>query len=143
MRTLLTTLLLTLTTLATAQFQRVINESFDAKEAFKLQVDLHGTVTYQEWEGTFILLETKVVIENCNDNIFKSLIKSGRYKAVYGIDGDVVKLSSNPALRKMFKTSFGDSNERIYFKVYFPEGFQDHMGNALTSTIEHAIEPGQ
>lgn len=143
MRIALTIILLTFTTLITAQFQRVINESFDAAEATKLKVDLGGNVSYQEWEGMFVLLETKVVIENSNENMFKALLKSGRYKAKFEIDGDIASLTSSPKLREILKSNLGEIYERVYFKIYFPVGFKDHMGNVLTSTIEHSIEPGQ
>ena len=78
MRYLLLTFFLFISHLTFGQFQKVVNQSIDLNDATKVEVDLNGEVTYQEWEGMFMLIETKVVIENCNENIFRSFVATGR-----------------------------------------------------------------
>lgn len=137
MRYLLLIIFIFFAQLSFGQYQELFNQSIQVLDADRLEVSLKGNVTYQEWEGTFVLVETKVVIENCNDNVFKAFVKEGRYKIQNSINGNSVKLVSHKNLGRVVKTKLGETKETVYFKIYFPEGFKDHQGIPLTSTIIH------
>jgi len=134
MRYLLLTILLCSTQLSFGQFQKVINQSVDIVDATKVEVNLEGNISYQEWEGMFLLVETKVVIENCNENIFRTFVKSGRYLIDANVNGDV--------LGKVVSSKLGQTVEEVHFKIYYPKGFKDSSGHLLVSTIEHEQIPG-
>ena len=129
--------LLFLSHLSFGQFQKIINQSIDINDATKVQVDLKGQVSYQEWEGMFMLIETKVVIENCNENIFRSFVATGRYLIQADIDGEIIKLKSHKSLGQVVQSKLGETDERVYVKIYYPKGFKDSSGNLLESTVEH------
>lgn len=137
MRYFLTLLLLFSFQLIFGQFQKIINQSVEVKNATKLEVLLDGNIIYSEWEGTFILLETKVIIENCNENIFKAFVKSGRYLATTSRNGDIITLKSHQDLGKVIKSKLGETYEDVYFKIYYPKGFKDKSGNHLVSSLPH------
>jgi len=137
MRYLLLTSFLFLSHLTFGQFQKIVNQSIDLSDATQVEVNLNGEVSYQEWEGTFMLIETKVVIENCNENIFRSFVATGRYLVNSEVDGKTVRLSSHKSLGQVVKSKLGETVETVYFKIYYPKGFKDSAGNLLVSTIHH------
>jgi len=137
MRTLLIISFLLFTQLSFAQFQELFNQSIDITTATRIEPNLKGEVSYQEWDGMFILLETKVVIENCNENIFKSFVKEGRYIIDIKNNGSKITLQSHKNLGRVVKSRLGMTKETVYFKIYFPKGLKDQAGNPLTSTIKH------
>lgn len=137
MRYLLLTCLLFLSHLTFGQFQKIVNQSIDINDASRVEVNLNGEVTYQEWEGMFMLIETRVVIENCNENIFRSFVATGRYLVKSEVDGETVRLSSHESLGQVVKSKLGETLETVHFKIYYPKGFKDSNGHLLVSTIEH------
>jgi len=137
MRTFLIISLLFCSQLSFAQFQELFNQSIDVTSESMVDVKLDGEITYQQWDAMFLLIETKVVIENCNDNIFKSFVKEGRYKVEYTSNGNTIKLASHKNLGRVVKSRLGMTKETVYFKIYFPKDFKDHNGKPLVSTIHH------
>ena len=144
MRYTLFVFLLFLSHLSFGQYQKIINQSIDLNDATKVEVDLKGQISYQEWEGMFMLIETKVVIENCNENIFRSFVATGRYLIQADIEGETIKLTSHKSLGQVVQSKLGQTFEKVYIKIYYPKGFKDSSGHRLVSSIEHdQVEGGK
>lgn len=137
MRTLLIISLLFAAQMSFAQYQELFNQTIEVVTATQVETNLKGEIQYQQHAGSFLLIESKVVVENCNGNIFKSFIKEKRYIVDVQNDGDTIVLQSHKNLGRVLKTSLGETKETVYYKIYFPEGFKDQNGHPLVSTITH------
>ncbi|MBT8221331.1 MAG: hypothetical protein KJP00_16005 [Bacteroidia bacterium] len=131
MKWFLTIFLLSISTLSFGQFQKIFNQSIEIENEHRIDLFLNGEAKYEAWEGSFLLVETRVTLYNANENIFKAFVKDGRYLTNVEREETIIRLSSNPNLGHRIRTSAGDTNEDVVFKIYFPKKYKLMENNVL------------
>lgn len=134
MRFILIVFLLFSSNLIFGQFQKIINQSIDIQQGQRLDVNLAGTVSFQEWVGSFILIETKVVVKNGNERIFKSWMKEKRYLANVEQVEDLIRLYSHPDLGRIEIINGKQVDETVFILIRYPKGLKDINGNNIVDT---------
>ena len=137
MRSVLIIFLLFSTNMVFGQFQKIINQSVDIQDISRLDVNLAGNVSFQEWVGSFILIETKVVVKNGNERIFRSWVKEKRYLANVEQVDDLIRLYSHPDLGRIEVVNGKEVNETVYILIRYPKGLKDINGNDIIDTQPH------
>lgn len=118
------------------QFQKIFNQSIELKDEPTVNIDLNGEVNFEEWDGSFILIETKVTLYNANDNIFKSFVKNGRYLTNVFRNEAQIDLVSHKDLGRKIKTSLGETSEDVVFKIYYPSKFKKRDKKLIIDTSQ-------
>jgi len=109
---------------AEAQLQKILHQSFEIEEVASISLDLYGEYEIEKWAGNTILTETSIQLYDANPNIFKFLVKNGRYEIESGGEGELFSLTSKDKQRRSIKTKEGECFEFVKLKIFIPEDFE-------------------
>ncbi|MEM0994682.1 MAG: hypothetical protein AAF847_19310 [Bacteroidota bacterium] len=148
--------ILSTTNFATAQFRKVIHNTFEVGETEEINLDLAGDVEYESWSGNVIMTEITVFLGNASASMLNHFVEEGRYDVMASDpDSTVVMIITSetkdraPAkLRRWVDTGLDkkelkeiDVDENVYIKVFMPEEYeaQDEAKTVWKRKVEAPI----
>lgn len=135
-------LFLLASSIASAQFRRVLHKTFELKKAPEINLDLTGDkVVIENWSGDVIMTETTVRIETGSNSMLNHFTEQGRYE-ILSTDPDstvIMVITSKLKDREEIKIRkwIGDEMnevsiaESVHIKVFIPEEYE-HLDEART-----------
>jgi hypothetical protein len=110
---------------ALAQHQQVLHQTFQLDSLQELSLDLYDEYQIEPWAGDAILLETTVQLYDASSGILEFLVENDRYK----VDADTLEATTGLHLysvkkeRKAVRTSKGECYEVVKVRVFLPDSF--------------------
>jgi len=135
-------LFLLASSMASAQFRRVLHKTFELKKAPEINLDLTGDeVVIENWSGDVVMTETTVRIETGSNSMLNHFTEQGRYEilstnpdsTVIMVITSKVKDREEIKIRKWIEGEMTEVSiaESVHIKVFIPEEYE-HLDEART-----------
>ncbi|MCP4440353.1 MAG: hypothetical protein GY810_15515 [Aureispira sp.] len=140
MKNLITLLVLVLgiATQMAAQSEKTLVKSIALEDANNVVLALNGEIETSEWDKEYVRIETKINVENFDENILKRLVLVGRYNIeTTNVDGKIVV--EMPSVANFVTVKGVDLQEQLTFQVFVPKGAQVELPQKQTTTPTQSL----
>lgn len=127
-------LLFCVTTIASAQYSKVLHQNFDVEDIQEVSLDIQGEPTVENWAGNVIMIETTVKLSNATKAILNHFIDNGRYEVEENKSVSSLALHSKDKKRAPIQSKTGVCEELVDVKIYVPEEFEISNDSRLIRT---------
>lgn len=111
--------------IAQAQLEKVMHQTFEVGEMKTITLDLMGEYTIEKWAGNTVMTETKVELYEASPAILNHfIIKEKRYEVVADTLNSQLALSSLDKERKPIRTKLRECSEIVHVRVFVPDTFE-------------------
>ncbi|MEL6717691.1 MAG: hypothetical protein AAFO82_01785 [Bacteroidota bacterium] len=129
-------LFLLTSSMASAQFRKVLHRTFELKKAPEINLDLTGDeVVIENWSGDVVMTETTVHIKKGSNSMLNHFTEQGRYEilssdpdsSVIMIITSKVKDREEIKIRKWVDDEMSEVSiaETVHVKVFIPEEYEN------------------
>ena len=131
--------LLLCTSLAQAQLEKTIHQTFFIEDFSSISVELvSDSMAIVPWAGNTILTETKVELYEASPSILAHFMeKEQRYAIEADTTGGAFQLYSVNQERKPIRTRFGECPEIVYIRVFVPDNFKKESDTKFVKVDTH------
>ncbi len=137
----LLTCMLFFATIANAQLQKILHQSFEIDAVTSISLDLHGEYEIEKWAGNTILTETRIQIYDASPSILRYFVENGRYDIEGAAEETTFSMVSKVKDRKSIKTKEGECYEFIKVRILVPEDFTIVDQKQLVKNSEQTEQP--
>ncbi len=118
-----------------SQITETFHKTYSCFEVNVIKVNLLGNVSIEQWDGTSVMVKTKVSLTNASKAALEHFItKKGRYDIVDNNLNNALSLESKDTKRSPIILKNGSCDETVDVIVYIPVTYQEQDDGTYLST---------
>lgn len=129
-------------TIAAAQMERTVYQTFTLDSISTFQLDVVGftEVEVKSWAGNTVLSEVQIELWDASPEILNFMVENGRYRFLFEKKGTNARIASEQRDRKLVKTKLSNGaacRETTVLRIFVPEhyGWTDQLDQGSDGVI--------